>query len=533
MKTSMTTRRAVLGAGAAIPALSWSGFAGAQKRGGTMIIAVEGEPTVLTGHLSTDVSAIMVATNLFNGLIGFDFDFKPTPDLAERWEISADGLAYTFLLNPRAKWHDGKPVTSADVEYSFKEIVAKTHPRAGTWWPLVETITTDGPQKVTIRLKAPYAPFLTLLGNLGGSGSFIMPKHVYEGTDAKTNPANRRPIGSGPFKFARWEPGSHIELVRNPEYFKTDLPRLDRLVFQIIPDSSARLLAFEKGDVDFLHAYIVPYEAVGKLRADKRFEVIDRGLEGVATNEFLLLNLRHDALKHKAVRQALAYAIDRTQIRDKALFGLGKIARSPINSGLSWIYTDLFDVYATRDLAKAGALLDAAGFPRKADGKRFALRVTWDSGKDTEQRGCAIIRASLAELGVDVTLQPFDRATYIDRAFRQWDFDMALQNFTTGPDPTISVSVRYHTDQIKKVPFINAMGYSNKALDAIFDTEFKELDREKRALMWLDAQRHLMEDLPVIPIWEYPSLNVASAKFADTVVTPSGYLDSREYAYQR
>jgi peptide/nickel transport system substrate-binding protein len=528
-------RHVLIGAGG-LAAASLAGLPGAalaQKRGGTMIIALEGEPTALTAHLSTDVSAIIVANNLFSSLIGFDFDFNPTPDLAERWETSADGLTYTFHLTPKARWHDGRPVTSDDVVYSFTEIIAKTHPRAGSWWPLVAGMAADGPHRVSITLKAPYAPFLTLIGNASGSGTLIMSKHVYQGGDPKTHAANRRPIGSGPFKFVRWEPGSFIELARHGDYHQPGKPRLDRLVFQIIPDAAARLIALEKGDVDFLHAYIVPYDAVAKLRADKRFDVIEKGLEGVATNEFLLLNLRQEALKHREVRQALAFAIDREAIREKALFGLGKVARSHVNSGLRWIFTDRFDAYAKRDLARAAALLDQAGFARKPDGKRFALRITWDSGKDAEQRAAQIIRSNLAEVGIDVTLQPFDRATYIDRAHRQWDFDMALQNFTTGPDPTIAVTPRYHTSQIKKLPFVNGMGYSNPALDAVFDAEFTELDRTRRAAMWGRAQEMLMADLPAIPIFEYPVLNVASAKFADTVTNPSGYLQGREDAYLR
>ena len=107
--------------------------------GGTLIIGLEGEPASATAHLATDTAALIVAGNIFNALIGCDMDFNPTPDLAESWSISSDGLVYTFNLAKNARWHDGKPVTAEDVDYSFNEIIAKVHPRGDTWWPNVES----------------------------------------------------------------------------------------------------------------------------------------------------------------------------------------------------------------------------------------------------------------------------------------------------------------------------------------------------------------------------------------------------------
>ena len=272
-------------------------------------------------------------------------------------------------------------MTAEDVAFTFNDVVAKVHPRASRWWNNVVSAEDESEHRFAITLKEPFAPFLTLLGNRLGSGTLILPKHIYEGTDPRTNPANRKPIGSGPFKLADWQPGSYIALERNNDYFKPGLPHLDRLVFQIAPDASTRLLAFERGEIDFLHAYIVPYEAVGRLREDPRFRVMERGLEAAATNENLLFNLRHRKLKDERVRRALAFAIDRKAIIDGALFGLGRVAHSHINSGLGWVHAGGFDDYDPRDLSKAEALLDAAGFERGVNGVRFGLRLTHDAWK--------------------------------------------------------------------------------------------------------------------------------------------------------
>ncbi len=499
----------------------------------TMIIALEGEPSTLTVHLSSDLPGVMVAANVFNGLIGYDFDFQPTPDLAERWEQSADGLVYTFHLTDQARWHDGMPVTAADVEYTFNEILPSTHPRSGRWWGNVVSARATGPQTFVFELAEPYAPFLTLLGDTFGSGTLIMPRHVYAGSDARTNPANRHPIGSGPFRFSRWEPGALIELVRNDDYFKLGLPKLDRLVMQIVPDGATRLLAFERGELDFLHAYIVPYAAVPHLRQDPRLEILERGLEGLATNENLLLNLRNPYLGDARVRQAIAYAIDRESIIERALFGLGRVAHSHVNSGVAWAHTPEFDVYRAHDPDRSEALLDAAGFPADPAGRRFTLRLTHDAGKDVETRSAAIVRDNLRDIGIEVVVEAFDRPTYVDRTFRGWDFDLALQNFVSGPDPALGVSSRYHSKQIRKVPFVNAMAYRNAELDELMDAETRILDREQRAARWRRIQEILMQDLPVLPLFEFPVLNAVSSRFGDVVTKPSGYLQSREQAYLR
>lgn len=529
-KPAFISRRAFLSTSALalLPSIAWPA---SPKRGGTFIMALGGEPATASAHLTTDTDTLMVATNIFSSLIGLDYNFDPVPDLAEKWSVSPDGLTYSFNLVKNASWHDGNPLTAADVEFTFNDVLAKVHPRASSWWPTVAAAKATDPYTFVVTLKEPYAPFMTVLGNTLGSGTLILPKHIYQGTDPKTNPANQHPVGSGPYKFSKWNKGSYIELVRNDSYFRKGFPYLDRVIAQFMPDSASRLLAFERGEVDFINWYIVPYDQVKRLRKDARFKVIDKGGEAAATNEYLLFNLRNEKLKDVRVRRAIAYTVDREQIKAKALFGEGKIAHSFINSGLKWVFEGESDVYGKPNLEKANALLDGAGFRRKPDGKRFDLRLAWASGREYEGRAAEIMRDNLRSVGIDVKIETMDRSTFIDKIFRNWDFDMANQLFTTGPDPTISVTPRYHTKQIKKAAFVNAMGYSNPKLDAIFDAEVHEQDRDKRKEMWHEAQRILMSDLPGLPIFEVPVVNVASAKFNNVITGPDGYYQSRTSTY--
>lgn len=500
------------------------------KRGGTFILGNESDPSTLTGHLSTDTPTFTIADNIFSSLISLNFDFQPIPDLAERWEVSKDGLAYTFHLNPKARWHDGKPVTAADVEYTFNEILAKVHPRITTWWPNIEYAKAVGEHTFVFKHKAPYAPFFAVLAYTLGSGSLIMPKHIYQNTDSKTNPANWTPIGSGPFKFSKWVKGSYVELVRNENYFKAGKPYLDRLVFQTMPDVAARMLAFENGEIDFLHWYVVAYDRVAKLRKDPRFQIIDKGGEGAATNGYLLFNVRHPILKKEKVRKAIAYAINRDEVQQKALFGEGKVAHSHVNSGLAWAFNGKYDIYR-QDYAKANQLLDEAGYTKGSDGTRFKLQLFWSAGREAEGRAAEIMRDHLRQVGIEIQIQTFDRLTFTDRVYIQWDFDMATQLFATGPDPNLGVTSRFHTKQIRKVPYINAMGYSNPVLDKLFDTEYTQTEWKKRVEIWDNIQQIMMNDLPAFPLWEVPVVTAVSAKFKDAITGPFGYIENHENTY--
>lgn len=506
------------------------GFTAGPKRGGTLVIALEGEPANLAGSFMVGTMYDMPGNNLFPGLVRLTLDFKIEPRLAERWTISDDGRTYTFYLNKKAKWHDGKPVTAEDVEYSFNEIICKIQPRARkTYCPNIESAKAVDKHTFVLTLKEPYQDLLRIIG-AGGLAFKLLPKHIYAGTDPKKNPANMEPVGFGAFKFKKWVRGSHIELVRNDDFFIKGKPYLDRIIIQFLPDEASRLLAFENGEVDFLHSYILPHDQIARFRKDPRFKIVPHGIDCMAVNEFLLLNHRNQYLKDVRVRRAIFHAIDRKEVQEKSLFGEGKVAKSHINSNIVWCYTDKFDTYQY-DVGKANKLLDEAGFRRGSDGKRFSLRISAASGRPFEGRSAEVIRDQLKAVGIDAKVEIFDRATFIERTFRKWDFDMSHQLFVTGPSPSLAVTSRYHTKQIIKAPFVNGMGYSNLELDNIFDTEYKELDAAKRKQMWIRAQEILMRDLPGIPLYEVPNVVAVSAKFNDVVSVSYGYTQSREDAY--
>ncbi|MCF1502386.1 ABC transporter substrate-binding protein [Afifella sp. H1R] len=503
--------------------------AAAQQRGGTMVIALSGEPSALVGFLHTDTGGHSIAANIFSGLVGLNEDFEPVPELARSWEISEDGLTYTFHLDPNARFHDGVPVTAEDVAFTFNDVVAKYHPSRGSWWPNVESATAEDEHTFVMKLKKPFPPLLTLLAYQLRSGAEILPKHIYEGSDPMTNPANEHPIGSGAFKFVEWSKGSHVVLERNDDYFMEGKPYLDRLIFQFIPDPNTRILAFERGEVDFIDYTAVPHNEVARLAKDPRFKLLT-GADAIAVQGMWLLNVRKGPLAKKEVRQALSYAIDVNEISEKALFGAGRPAHSFLNSNLKWAFNGSYDVY-DRDVEKANQLLDEAGYPRGENGTRFTINILWAAGRPYDGKSAEIIRDQLRDVGVTADVKTYDRPTFIEKVFDQWDFDTAMQLYSTGPDPAISVVTRYHTKQINHSPFTNAMGYSNPELDKIFDEDASEVSDEKRKENWDEAQKILMQDLPAIPVFEFPDGHLANARLMDAVTGPYGYFQSRHNAW--
>jgi len=519
-----------LGAAALAAALTLgASAANAQTRGGTAVLAISGEPGSIVGFLHTDTGGHNIAANVFSRLIDFNEKFEPVPELAKSWEISDDGLKYIFHLHENATFHDGKPVTAADCEYSFEEVIAKHHPSRGAWWPNVQDTKALDAHTFVIELKKPFPPLMSLLAYGLRSGAYCVPKHLYEGTDVVKNPINERPIGSGAFKFKEWVKGSHVELVRNEDYFMEGKPYLDRLIIQFVPDANTRILGFERGEIDFIDYTAVPHNEVKRLAADPRFQLYS-GADAIGVQGMWLLNLRHEVLEHKAVRQALAYAIDVDEASSKALFGAGRPAYSFINQNLRKFYSADHYRYG-RDVAKANQMLDDAGFERGPDGTRFKLNILWTAGRPYDGKAAEVVRDHLRDVGVMAEVQTFDRPTFIDKVFRNWEFDTAMQLYSTGPDPAISVVTRYHTKQINRAPFTNPMGYSNPALDAIFDDDASETDAKKRWENWYEAQRILMEDLPAIPIFEFPDGHLANAKLKGAVTGPYGYFQSRHNAW--
>src|ERR671937_2218858 len=201
-------------------------------RGGTLVVALSADPGHLNPAITTSGATHTAAELLYNGLLGRDEHGDAVPELATRWTIEQAGALYRFLLRDDVTWHDGKRFTSADVKFTFEEVLLKYHARTkASVGGVLAGIDAPDDHTVVFRFKQPYAP---LLLQLDATEAPIVDKHVYQGSDPQTNPTNAQPIGTGPLKFVSYRKGAEIRLARNPGYFKKGLPYLDALVMRVI-----------------------------------------------------------------------------------------------------------------------------------------------------------------------------------------------------------------------------------------------------------------------------------------------------------
>ncbi|SEQ18093.1 peptide/nickel transport system substrate-binding protein [Faunimonas pinastri] len=492
------TRRNALTLLASLPAsfaLPWStAFA---EEGGNLVVGLRtSEPRHLNPAVTTVGGVQLVSANIYSALTRFDRDGHPVPDLAKSWDISPDGLTYTFNLVPNVKWHDGQPFSSADVKFSFEQVLLPLHPVGKINFAAIDRIDTPDVNTVVFRLKYPYAPFISLLEVRHAT---ILPKHIYENTDVMQNPANSQPIGTGPFKLAEWSKGSFLRLEKNADYFKPGKPHLDQLVFVIIPDTNTMVAAMEANQIDFAPLG-VSFDLVETLkqRLAPKGWVIGTAQYLFRGTGSLIINTGDPILAKREVRQALAMLVQKDAILSTVRKGVGRIAENPI----SWYVPNAeTDTIYKPDLEKAEGLLDAAGFPRGAGGKRFGLSIVVSTGWAEFEPIANLLRDWLGKAGIDLDLQKVDEAAAVDRMFTTRNFQLGLSNPSFGPDPAI-MAKGFTTDQIGKGAYTNGMGYSNPTVDKLFAEGVREIDPAARHGIYRKIVDAVMTDVPVIPLYE-------------------------------
>ncbi len=513
------SRRALLGAGAAL-GLVWPGplQAATPKRGGTLTLLIAAEPPTLTSVAHTAYNTVIVSAKVTEGLLTYDFDLNPKPQLATDWAVSEDGLTYRFALRRGVKWHDGRDFTSADVAFSLRAL-KEYHPRGRSTFGNLADVQTPDDHTVVLVLSKP-APYL--LTAFAAAESPIVPRHIYEGGRVDQNPANNAPIGTGPYVFKEWVRGSHVVYERNPNYWDQPKPHLDRLVIRFIADPAARSAAIEAGDVQLAPSTPVPLSDLERLSALPHLATEARGYQYTNNISRVEFNLDRPFFQDVRVRRAFAHVIDRNAIRDVVNYGYGKPIPGPISAELTKFFEPGLKTYAV-DRAAAERLLDEAGYPRGANGIRIRLTHDYVPSGDGYRRGAEYIKQALGRIGIDVTVRSQDFATYTKRVYTDRDFDFTYNGMSNLFDPTVGVQRLYWSKNFKPgVPFSNGSHYANPEVDRLLEAAAVEVDPRKRQELFVAFQRILVEDLPDIGIVTAPELTIYDRRVGGHTVGADG-----------
>jgi len=454
----------------------------------SLTFLIESSPTNLDPRFATDSQSQRIDGLLFSGLLERDNQMNFHGDLAESWN-TPDPRTYVFHLRPGVRFHDGRPLTSADVKATFDFIrnPANKSPKLGAL-RMVASIEVPDDATVIFHLSQPYASFTV---NLIPSAIGIVPENA--GADF-----SRHPVGSGPFRFVQQSQDEEVLLERNPEYLR-GAPQLARVRFRVVPDAVVRALELRKGSADIEMSSLSP-DIIPVLARQPDLAVTERP----GTNlTYLGFNLEDPALARPELRKALAFATDRDALIRYLLHGQAKPADGVLPPD-HWA-AERNVAHYPYDPAQAAQLLDTAGFLRKQNGVRLHLTLKCSTDEQARLIGAAL-QEQWRRAGIELELRPLELATLFSDVARG-NFQITYQRWVganTDPDffEYAFSSRRFPPDGA------NRGHYRNPRLDALTDQIRMEMHQEKRRALCSEAQKILAEDLPYLTLWFNDVLSV-------------------------
>lgn len=485
----------------------------------TVTISLNPEPTTLTSFANTGGTTVLVSSKVLEGLLEYDHDLRPRPQLAKEWSISEDGLTYDLILRPNVTWHDGTPFTARDVAFSLTA-AQKFHPRGSNTFAQLRDMEIISPKHIRLHLAQP-APFLILA--LSAAETPMLPAHLYDIETALTNPLNNAPIGTGPYKFKEWQQGSHIIYERNDHYWQDGRPEIDRLIFRILPDSSSRLNGLQNGQIDIGSSNPIPLSEIPLIERTPHLAYTTKGYEDNANLAMLEFNLEHPILANKKVRHAIAHAINREQIQKIAFYGYAEAVIAPISKrNFPDFHLPIENPYPF-DIKKANHILDELGYKRQKDGHRFTLNLHANPFNPGYKRTAAYLRSALARIGIQALLHDEDPGSYIRSVYNNRNFDITVSGVSTMFDPTVGLQRVYYSKSFTpEVPFSNATRYHNPEVDRLLEAAAVAHHREQRAQLFKEFQKIVLDDIPSLPLVQLFNVTVYNKRIHGVATTAAG-----------
>ena len=483
-----------------------------------MIISSIGDASFLNPILAQDSASSEINSLVFNGLIKYNRDLDGfVGELAESWKVEkGPEPVITFFLRKGVFWHDGKEFTAYDVKFTYDKIMdQKTNTVRRSSYELVKKAEVLGPYTFRVTYKQPFSPGLETW-SIG-----IIPKHLLEKEDINTTPFNRKPIGTGPFQFVEWVTDEKIVVEANPQYFEKR-PNVDRLIYRIIPETPLNEMEILTGGVDYSSIFPYEYQRMSQLPFLKTYSQPSLGYT------YLGYNLKKDLFQDRRVRLALTHAINREEIVQYVLYGLGEVATGPFPNQL-W-YSNPHVKTIPYDPQKAHQLLTEAGWKDKnrdgilvKDGKLFKFTLITNSGNDTRRDVGVLVQRQLRELGIDVTFEMYEWSVFLKNFINSRHFDACILGWSLSVDP--DAYEIWHSSQIEKG--FNFVSYQNPKVDRLWEEGRREYDIEKRKKIYWRIHELMAEDQPYTFLYVPLGISALQRKFVLVEEGPSGQKISR------
>ena len=475
-----------------------------------------GDASNLIPVLATDNASHSISGLIFNGLVKYDRDLNVVGDLAESWDISKDGLIITFHLRKGVRWHDGQPFTAEDVLFTYRLTIDPKTPTAyaGDFLKVKKAEALDA-HTFRVTYDKPFAPALM------SWGSSVMPKHLMEGKDVTKSPLARHPVGTGPYRFQEWKTGQKIVLVYNPDYFE-GRPFLDGRVMRIIPDMATMFLELRARGIDQMGLTPLQYT---RQTENQYFRTHFRKYRYLSFSyTYLGFNLQNPMFADRKVRQALACAVNKEELIDGVLLGLGKEASGPFKPG-TWQFNADVKRYPF-DPKKALELLVEAGW-RDTDGdgildkrgQRFEFELLVNQGNEVRAKTAEIVQRRLAEVGISVKIRVIEWAAFIKEFINKRRFDAVILGWTIPMDPDLYDV--WHSSKTGPSE-LNFISYKNEEVDALLERGRSTFDRAERKRCYDRIQEILAEDQPYIFLYVPDALPIFNARVRGIDPAPIG-----------
>ncbi len=474
--------------------------------GDMLVDASSADASNLIPMLAGDAPSHAVAGLVYSGLVRYNPNWDIEGDLARSWDILDEGRTIVFHLRKGVKWHDGAPFTSADVVFGFNKLVDKNTPTPYSE-DFLQASKVEAPDDYTfvVHYKKPFAPALASWGLLP-----VVPKHLLEGKDITKSDLSRHPIGTGPYKFVEWRTQERIVLEANKDYFEGE-PWITKYVFRVIPDSATQFLELKTGSIDMMGLTPVQYS--------KQTDTVDFKANfnkyGYLANAFTYLgyNLKRPIFQDVRVRRAIAHAINKAEIIEGALLGLGRPIDVPYKPG-TWPYNQNIKKYEFNP-QKARDLLAQAGWKPGSDGvltkggKKFEFEIITNQGNDQRKKTAEIIQNRLKDVGISVRLRVVEWASFIKEFINKREFDATILGWTLSPDPDIYDV--WHSSKTKEAEF-NFVSYKNEEVDRLLEEGRRSFDKSVRKRKYDRIQEILAEEQPYCFLYAPDALPVVSAR---------------------